>query len=78
VIPEAAAVIVGDATTFIPTVTRRMTGYLESASIVLRDCADRDEARKTLREKFLKLPEDYLAILDRLSDYLWEQSSENG
>jgi len=57
-IPEAATIIVGDATTFIPTVTRRMTGYLESASIVLRDCADRDEARKTYR----------------LADYLWKQT----
>ncbi|MFC1627657.1 sigma 54-interacting transcriptional regulator [Gemmatimonadota bacterium] len=73
VIPEAAAAIVGNATSFIPTVTRRMTGYLESASIVLQDCADQEVARKTLREKFLKLPEDYLTILDHLADHLWEQ-----
>lgn len=72
-ITVAAAAIVGNATTFIPTVTRRMTGYLESASIVLHDCADREEARKTLREKFLKLPEDYLTILDQLSDHLWDR-----
>jgi len=73
-ITVAAAAIVGNATTFIPTVTRRMTGYLESASIVLHDCADRGEARKTLREKFLKLPEDYLTILDSLADHLWEKT----
>ncbi|MFC1500434.1 sigma 54-interacting transcriptional regulator [Candidatus Zixiibacteriota bacterium] len=72
-IPEAAAAIVGDVTTFIPTVTRRMTGYLESAYIVLQDCTDQEIARETLREKFLKLPEDYLTILDRLADLLWEQ-----
>jgi len=72
-IPGAATEIVGEAVTFIPTVTRRMTGYLESASIVLHDCVDREDARKTLREKFLKLPEDYLTILDRLADHLWQQ-----
>ena len=73
-ISEAAGAIVGNVTSFIPTVTRRMTKYLESASIVLLDCADGEEARKTLREKFLKLPEDYLTILDRLADHLWEKT----
>ncbi len=68
---QAANAIVGDAIRFTDTVRRRMAGYLDSAALVLADCNSETEAREVLRSKFLKLPEDYLTVLDRLAEHLW-------
>lgn len=69
-IEAAAHTITDGATPLIPTVKRRISGYLNSAAIVLEPCRDLKEAQQVLREKFLKLPEDYMTVLDQLADHL--------
>lgn len=70
---KASAAIAGEEIGSVKTVGRRMAGYLNSATLVLEDCLNAAQARQILREKFLKLPEDYLTALDRLADHLWEK-----
>ncbi len=68
----AARAIAGEAEGSVRTVRRRLAGYLTSARLVLEGCRDTPDARMVLRGKFLKLPEDYLTVLDQLADYLWQ------
>jgi transcriptional regulator with GAF, ATPase, and Fis domain len=69
---EATRAIAGEAEGSVRTVHRRLAGYLNSARLVLEGCPHVEEARRTLRGKFLKLPEDYLTVLDQLADHLWQ------
>lgn len=72
---EAASVIAGDSEGSVPTIRRRLAGYLKSARLVVAEAAGPEDAHRVLREKFLKLPEDYLTVLDELADHLRETAS---